>query len=88
MVKKKQFTTTSLMLPNSYLIYLVQFLMMIIKWMIIVMLLNIMVILKTLVKEMITEEVIEGASMSRSYYDYADHTLVKKYLNDMIIDYI
>jgi len=26
--------------------------------------------------------------MSRSYYDYADHTLVKKYLNDMIIDYV
>ena len=41
-----------------------------------------------LTKEMITEEVIEGASMSRSYYDYADHTLVQKYLNDMFIDYI
>jgi len=41
-----------------------------------------------LTKEMITEEVIEGASMSRSYYDYADHTLVKKYLNDMIIYYV
>ena len=41
-----------------------------------------------LVKEMITEEVIEGASMSRSYYDYADHTLVSQNINDMIIDYI
>ena len=41
-----------------------------------------------LTKEMITEEVVEGLSLSRSYYDYADHTLVRKYLNDMFTDYV
>ena len=41
-----------------------------------------------LTKEMITDEVVEGLSLSRSYYDYADHTLVRKYLNDMFTDYV
>ena len=41
-----------------------------------------------LVKEMINEDVIEGAEISRNYYDYADPTLVSQYLNDMIIDYL
>lgn len=43
---------------------------------------------ENLVKEMINEDVIDGAEISRNYYDYADPTLVSQYLNDMIIDYL
>jgi hypothetical protein len=41
-----------------------------------------------LVKEAISEDVIEGASMSIPYYDYPDHQKVVQYLNDFFPDYI
>lgn len=44
--------------------------------------------LENLIEESIKEDVIDGGSMSISYYDYADYRKVTEYLNDLFSDYI
>jgi|TARA_R110000796_G_scaffold71796_1_gene162795 hypothetical protein len=41
-----------------------------------------------LTKEMINEDVIEGSSLDNRYHDYADSDMVRKNLNDFIVDYV